>query len=95
MPLLPAELRNFADRAGRIRQWPRKRSLQLMALAYLATRFEAGRVYREREVNAILQDWHTFRDWTRLRRDLVDLGHLKRKADGSAYWLGLGPPAGA
>ncbi len=49
-------------------------------------KFEAGRQYREREINEVLDAWHTFGDHTRLRRDLCDAGLLERKEDGSEYW---------
>lgn len=84
---LPAALRTFADRAGRLRQWPVKQRLQRLAVAYLATRFEAGRVYSERQVNLVLRDWHTFGDWALLRRMLYDWGYLDRDATGRRYWL--------
>ena len=58
-----------------------------MAAAYLAARFEAGRIYNERQVNELLLEWHTFRDWALLRRRLFDWRHLDRERDGSRYWL--------
>ena len=85
--LLPVELKNFADRLGRLKQWPVRRKLQLIAVAYLATRFERAVAYREREVNRILDDWALFRDAPLLRRSLVDLGYLVREPDGSRYWV--------
>ena len=58
-----------------------------MAADYLATRFQAGREYSEREVNELLMDWHTFGDWALLRRVLFDWRYLDRESDGSRYWL--------
>ena len=84
--MLPPELKSFADRAGRMKQWPTRWTLQRIAAAYHATRFEIGVEYNERQVNAILQDWHTFKDWARLRRLLVVWGYLERDPDGSRYW---------
>lgn len=81
------EMRPFLDTQGRLRQWPAKQRLREMAIAYLATRFEPGTTYREREVNDLLDRWHTFGDRTLLRRYLVDLGYLERERDGSRYWL--------
>lgn len=52
----------------------------------LASKFEAGRVYREKDVNEILKSWHTFDDHALLRRELVEKRHLARKLDGSEYW---------
>ena len=84
---LPRELRPFVDPDGRLRQWPTKQKTQRMAAAMLASRFEPGRVYNEREVNELLLEWHTFGDWALLRRVLFDWGHLDRESDGSRYWL--------
>ncbi len=44
------------------------------------------RRYGEREVDAILKQWHTFGDHATLRRDLYDNGFLGRTRDGSQYW---------
>ncbi len=80
------DLSGFLDRAGRFRSWPVRPEKKRMALAALAAKFEAGRQYREREINEVLDAWHTFGDHTRLRRDLCDAGLLERKEDGSEYW---------
>ena len=87
LPMLPVELKAFGDKAGRLRQWPVRQRLQRIAAEYLATRFEPGVEYRERDVNLILQDWHTFNDWARLRRMLVDWGYLEREPNGARYWV--------
>ena len=92
---LPFELRNFGDRLGRLKQWPRRRKLQLIALAWLSTRFEPGVDYTENQVNDIIADWHTFRDWTRLRRELCDLGYLARTSDGRRYRVAATGEGGA
>jgi|SRR5688572_8983398 len=84
---LPRELRPFVDEAGRLRQWPTKQKTQRFAAAYLAERFERGRTYNERQVNELLNEWHTFGDWALLRRVLFDWGHLDRESDGSMYWV--------
>src|SRR5438128_375842 len=71
---LPRELRPFVDETGRLRQWPSRFKVQRMAAALLATRFEPGREYAEKDVNFTLMDGHTFADWALLRRFLVDWG---------------------
>lgn len=81
-----SELKSFIDLEGRVTQWPAKRSLQRVALDYLSTKFEAGKVYSESEVNALLNQWHTFSDPTLLRRELFENGHLNRMNDGAEYW---------
>ena len=84
---LPRELRPFLDDAGRLCQWPARNKVQRMAAALLARRFEPGRDYREKDVNFLLMDGHTFADWALLRRRLVDWGYVAREADGSRYRL--------
>ena len=64
---------------------PQRILQRLLVLAYLAERFEPGREYAEREVNAILQQAHTFGDWALLRRELFDFGFVDREPDGSRY----------
>ncbi len=92
----PRELKSYIDKEGRLTQWPsptNKKGLQRMALVYLASKFEFERQYSEREVNAILKEWHTFGDHALLRRELYDKGFFDRKVDGSQYWR-TEPPEG-
>lgn len=84
---LPRELRPFVDDLGRLTQWPARHKVQRMAVALLARRFEPGREYREKELNFVLLDGHTFADWAILRRSLVDWGFMTRETDGSGYRL--------
>jgi hypothetical protein len=84
---LPRELRPFVNDDGRLTQWPTKQKTQRMAAAYLAERFEPGREYREKEVNELLMDWHTFADWALLRRVLCDWRYMERESDGTRYRL--------
>lgn len=85
-PDRPDEIRNFLDRDGRVESWPAKRKAQQVLLRYLAERFEPGRRYSEREVNALLNEWHTFDDPATLRRDMYDERLLDRTRDGMQYW---------
>ena len=89
----PRELRPFVDDDGRLAQWPTRQKVQRMAIAYLAGKFEAGREYREREVNDVLVEWHTFGDWALLRRLLFDWCYMDRERDGTRYRLRPSPPA--
>jgi len=84
---IPA-ITQFLDEQGRIARLPAKRRTREAVLAHLASQFESGRVYTEKEVNAICDQWHTFHDYFLLRRELVDQGFLQRRTDGSAYWRG-------
>ena len=80
-------LKNFLNEDGRLKAFPAKRKMKVEALFYLAEKFEAGREYTEKEVNALLNQWHTFGDPATLRRELYDYRFLGRNPDGSRYWL--------
>ncbi len=83
---MAAQLQNFLDEEGRVKQWPAKHALKREVVAYLAEKFDAGVDYTEHEVNAIVAQWHTFGDYFLLRRALVEDGWLCRLRDGSRYW---------
>jgi DNA-binding transcriptional ArsR family regulator len=85
-PSLPEPLRPFVDGAGRVTQWPVKRPVQNQMLSSLVSKFEHGREYTEREVNQLLNQWHTYKDHATLRRALYDAQLLDRTADGARYW---------
>jgi DNA-binding transcriptional ArsR family regulator len=74
-------LRNFLV-DGRLSAIPAARGKRLRVLDFLAGQFEPGRVYPERDVNAILGRFHD--DYALLRRNLVDEDFLERR-DGF-YW---------
>jgi len=70
----------------KIRQLPVKENHKQYVLNYLASKFEKGKDYTEGEVNAIIEEWHTFGDYFILRRELIDRQLLKRLPNGSKYW---------
>ncbi|MDX1995432.1 MAG: DUF2087 domain-containing protein [bacterium] len=85
----PDRLNAYLDAEGRVTRWPTRKGTfadQELVLAYLATKFEAGKVYTEREVNDVLRQYHTFEDWALLRRELFERGYLNREKNGSLYW---------
>ena len=61
--------------------------MQVFTLFYLASKFELGKNYTEKEVNQILNNWHTFEDWAMLRRDLYEKRFLWRETKGKEYRL--------
>jgi hypothetical protein len=65
---------------------PTKEKKLLVILRWLATLFEPGRMYTEAEVNAVLKAVYA-EDYVSLRRDLIDLGFLRRERGGGKYWL--------
>lgn len=83
-------IRPFLDPAGRVRALPVQRKKLLALLRHVAGRFEPGRLYREREVNALLGEVSA--DPFALRRLLIDHGELARERDGSAYWRAASTP---
>lgn len=72
--------------SGQITHLPTRQKKLLVILRWLATLFEPGRMYTEAEVNALLKPIYEV-DYVSLRRDLVDLGYLRRERGGGKYWL--------
>jgi hypothetical protein len=62
---------------------PRKQSKLIVVLEWLVTFFERDLLYTEREINEILRQ--RYEDYASLRRDLVDMGYLRRDRSGSRY----------
>lgn len=80
-PRQASVLRAFV-RDGRLASIPAVRSKRLVVLDHVATVFEVGRRYPEREVDAMLRAFHD--DHAALRRSLVDEGFLARAH--AEYW---------
>jgi uncharacterized membrane protein len=84
----PQELRRFLDISGRLTMWPpAKQRDKLLILEFLASFFEQGREYAEKEVNDLLLLHSTFKDSAALRRALYEYRFMNRARDGSRYWL--------
>lgn len=67
---------------GRLKTIPAQEKKKQIILRYLVLRFEPGRQYTEREVNALIQEVHP--DSASLRRYMVDARLLAR--DHGIYW---------
>ena len=80
------DIKRFLDEDGKVKALPAKRNIRFDVLNYIAAKFECGRNYSEKEVNATINDWHSFGDYFIIRRELVDSGLLSRTRDGSSYW---------
>ena len=80
-------LKNFLDAEGRLTAYPAKRKMKLHALSYMAGFFEQGRVYTEKEVNALLNEHHTYGDPATLRRELFNHRFISRDDYGREYRL--------
>ncbi|EKQ55496.1 MULTISPECIES: DUF2087 domain-containing protein [unclassified Clostridium] len=81
-----SNINNFIDSTGKLKSWPSKRELKFKALEYIASKFEYDRFYTEKEVNNIIDNYHTFGDYFLIRRGLVDSKLLSRTRNGSKYW---------
>jgi len=69
---------------GKLKQLPSKQKKWLIILRWLATQFEPGVMYSEKQVNAILQAIHP--DYATTRRYLIDFGFMRRERGGGDYW---------
>ncbi|WP_169083552.1 DUF2087 domain-containing protein [Paenibacillus sp. PL91] len=82
--LLKQYLPNGPD--GPLESFPRKEKRKVALLRHIASYFERGVRYTEKEVNARLSAfWEE--DYVTLRRYLIEYGYLDRKDDGSTYWI--------
>ncbi len=79
------DISRFLNDKGQVTIWPKKQADKLLVLEYLVNKFVYGQIYKESEINEILNQWHTFQDWPLLRRSLVDSGYLLRDRSGYAY----------
>ncbi len=88
-----AVLRNLL-RTGALQGLPTHPQVLDTLLAVATGGLARQRPYAEREVNETLSAWlesaRTKVDHVTLRRRMVDLGFLKRTADGSRYYLNFG-----
>ncbi|WP_119070683.1 metalloregulator ArsR/SmtB family transcription factor [Aggregatilinea lenta] len=71
---------------GQLARLPGKAKKRNVILRWVATRFEADRRYTETEVNEVIKAVHEA-DYVALRRDLIDMGYLRRERGGGRYWL--------
>lgn len=85
MIFVKESIERFLDAEGRLKAWPAKRAMQKLMIEYVSVKFEPGRVYSEKEVNAILTKWHTFGDYFILRRGLIEEGLMVRTPNGAEY----------
>lgn len=79
-------LTKLLNEAGQVTRWPTKPQEKTLVIEYLASKFSRDADYSEKDVNEVLQTWHTFSDWALLRRELFERGFLAREKNGSTYW---------
>lgn len=80
------DLQKFLDKDGKIIAWPNTADGKQIVCEYLASFFECGKYYTEREVTLKISEYHCFMNPTMLRRELIARKLMARKPDGSAYW---------
>ena len=67
-------------------RWPKKQSDKTYIIEFLSSKFECDIQYSEKDVNVIINRYHSFNDVPLLRRELISRQYLARKDDGSKYW---------
>jgi ADP-ribose pyrophosphatase YjhB (NUDIX family) len=77
---------HFLNPQQQVMQWPASQADQAAVLDYLVEKVPPAQNYTESQINEFLKAWHTFGDWSMLRRELVDSKRLHRTPDGSKYW---------
>lgn len=70
---------------GRLQRWPSKRAEQLLVLFVVWSYLPDDQQLSEPEVNSMLRDWHDYEDYALLRRELCDLGMMRRTPNGRVY----------
>lgn len=83
------DLKGYLDDDGKFDHFPGKKQKKKQAtmLQFLAQKFEMGKKYSEKEVNEILNQYHSFNDPATLRRLMFGSKLLNRTLDGRNYWL--------
>lgn len=83
------DLKGYLDENGKFDRFPGKKQKKKQAamLEALAQKFEFGKNYSEKEVNEILNQFHSFNDPATLRRLMFGSKLLNRTLDGRNYWL--------
>ena len=75
---------------GRLVAVPTKRRALVLILIEVLAALEPDRVYSEKQLGAILSDFHP--DFALLRRELIDYRLLERNAHTGEYWVNPNPP---
>ena len=77
-----AVVANYLGPDGKLTHIPAQRKKRYAVLAWLVRKFEEGRRYTEKEVNALLQTYHW--DSATLRREFIGYGMMAREK--GVYW---------
>jgi len=71
---------------GRLTDMPIKDKERRVVLQWVASKFESGVRYTEKQVNEVIKT-HIHPDYATLRRGLIEDGFMKRERGGAEYWL--------
>ena len=82
-------LAGYLNKEQKFSQFPGKKQKkkQALMLKFLSEQFESGKKYTEKEVNNILNQYHSFNDPAILRRLMFGKKLLNRTLDGRTYWV--------
>lgn len=78
-----AVLKTYFTTDGALKEFPVREKRKIVVLSQITARFEPGRTYTEKEVNAII----AYNDFATIRRYLIEYGFLERTQDGRQYWV--------
>lgn len=76
----------YLDEHGCLKAYPSKRKYKNASLMYIASKIEADKQYKEKEICEIIDSYCCFQDSAWLRREMFGMGFLGRTYDGSNYW---------
>ncbi|MDB5182477.1 MAG: transcriptional regulator [Candidatus Saccharibacteria bacterium] len=79
------DVSRFLNEEGQVVTWPKKHADKKLVMEYIVEKFELEKPYTEKEVNEIINQWHTFQDWPLLRRGMIDAGLMTRDIEGHEY----------
>ena len=79
-------MKEIINEFNQITRWPKKPIDKEKVIKFLSTKFNSDKKYSEKEVNEILDIYHSFNDIPLLRREMISRKYLFRKDDGSEYW---------
>jgi Uncharacterized protein conserved in bacteria len=89
--LINANLKTFLS-DNKLKSYPAKHKMKVLALMFLADKFDVTRVYTQTEVNDVLIEICCFPDYATVRRELCDFGFLLRDAYGKEYRVAESEP---
>ena len=79
-------MKNLINSSNKLVRWPTKLIQKQIVINWLSEKFKSNRIYSEREVNNIINNYHSFNNIALLRRELISMKLLGREKDGSKYW---------